>query len=40
MKDWELVKTCGKQLDKDEIVYKFVKIKIIVIDLDLDLGSL
>ena len=27
MKAWELVKTCGKQLDKDEIVYEFAKIK-------------
>lgn len=32
MKDWELVKTCGKQLDKDKNVYEFEKIKIIVID--------
>ena len=32
MKDCKLVKTCGKQLDKDEIVYEFEKMKIKAID--------
>ena len=41
MQDWELVKTCGKQLDKDEIVYNLKNKKKLLrnfINVDIILG--